>query len=131
MNEGKAGGAWIFWNIYNTYALALDYAGPVGGVVGGGWIGDPCVTTAFCGIGDKQTCATNYPEGLCTVPCDGSCPDQPDKPPAFCADFKDNGGFCLPICNPNAPACRKGYKCVRLKQRGSNGSQFVCTLDQP
>jgi hypothetical protein len=127
---GGEGGTWVFWNVYNQYALAMDYVGPVGGGAGGGWIGDACTTAASCGISDKQTCATNYPDGLCTVPCDGSCPNDPSRPEAFCADFKDNGGYCLVVCNLGAPSCRKGYKCVRLKQRGSNDSKAVCTLDQ-
>lgn len=129
VDEGGEGGAWVFWNIYNQYALAMDYVGPVGGGTGGGWIGDACDSVASCGISEQQTCATNYPDGLCTVPCDGSCPNDPSRPEAFCADFKDNGGYCLVVCNLGAPSCRKGYKCVRLKQRGSSDSKAVCTLE--
>lgn len=130
--EGEAGGTWILWNIYNAYALAMDYAGPVGGGLGGGWIGDRCESVTNCGIGDKQTCATNYPDGLCTVPCEGDCPSQPDRPEAFCADFQANGGFCLPVCNLGAPSCRPGYKCVTLKRRGAisgNDAKPVCALE--
>jgi hypothetical protein len=128
--EGSPGGAWLFWNVWNVYALGIDYAGPIGGAAGGGGIGDPCVSAAGCGVEGGQ-CAKNYPGGLCTVACNGDCPSQPDKPEAFCADFKANGGFCLPICNQNASACREGYTCSRLKRFGAidtGDSRFVCAL---
>ena len=128
--EGKAGGAWLFWNVWNVYATGIDYAGPIGGPGAGGWIGDRCGSAAGCGF-EGATCATNYPGGLCTVACKGDCPSQPDKPESFCADFKTNGGFCLQVCNPGAPACREGYVCSRLKRFGAvdNGdSKYVCTL---
>lgn len=130
--EGAAGGAWLFWNVWNLYAGAIDYAGPIGGPSGGAWIGDQCISAAGCGF-EKATCATNYPGGLCTVSCKGDCPSQPDKPESFCADFKTNGGFCLRVCNPNAPACRDGYMCSRLKRFGAadtGDSKFVCTRPQ-
>jgi hypothetical protein len=128
--DGEAGGTWVFWNVWNVYATAIDYAGPIGGANGGGWIGDRCASATGCGF-ERATCATNYPGGLCTTACTGDCPGQPDKPESFCADFKTNGGFCLTICNPGAPACREGYKCLRLKRLGAvdvNDSKYVCTL---
>jgi hypothetical protein len=128
--EGSAGGTWLFWNLWNIYAQTLDYYGPIGGAGGAGWIGDKCGLDSSCGF-EAATCATNYPEGLCTVPCKGDCPSEPDKPEAFCADFKANGGFCLAVCNPGASACREGYQCVRLKRLGATDaadSKFVCTL---
>jgi hypothetical protein len=124
------GGSWLFWNLWNVYAAGIDYAGPIGGGGTGGWIGDPCTSTAGCGV-EGATCATNYPGGLCTVPCKGDCPSQPDKPESFCADFKTNGGFCLAVCNPGASACRDGYTCARLRRFGATAdtdSKFVCTL---
>ncbi len=128
--EGGQGGSWLFWNVWNEYAAGIDYAGPIGGAMGGGWIGDSCMATPECGV-EGATCATNYPGGLCTVPCKGDCPSQPDKPESFCADFKANGGFCLAVCNPGAPACRNGFTCARLKRFGATDttdSKFVCTL---
>lgn len=127
--EGKPGGAWLFWNVWNVYAAGIDYAGPIGGVGGGGWIGDPCSSAARCGI-EGSVCATNYPGGLCTVPCTGDCPAQEGMPEAFCADFKASGGFCLTVCNQNASACREGYACTRNKRFGAINdadSRFVCT----
>lgn len=111
--EGKAGGNWLFWNIWQLYALKSDYAGPIGAPVGGAWIGEACDADGTCGF-EGGTCATNYPAGLCTASCTGDCPQEPDKPLTFCADFKTQGGFCFAICNPGAPACRTGYKCQLL-----------------
>lgn len=130
--EGEAGGSWFFWNVFNVYAGGIDYAGPIGGGIGGGWIGAACESSAGCGIGEGATCATNYPEGLCTIACKGDCPSEPDRPEAFCADFKANGGYCLAVCNPGAPNCRPGYKCIRLKRFGAvdiADSKHVCTLE--
>ena len=129
--EGSAGGTWFFWNLFRVYAVGADYSGPIGGADGGGWIGDKCTTAASCGI-EGAICATGeYPEGLCTVKCKGDCPSQSDKPESFCADFKDNGGYCLPVCNLTAPSCRPGYKCSTTKRFGSTSAadaKPVCSL---
>jgi hypothetical protein len=124
VNEGEGGGTWIFWNIWNLYAPKLDYGGPVGSVEGR-WIGEPCVVANVCGVQDA-ICATNYPDGLCTVPCTGQCPAEPSKPETFCAKFPD-GGYCFLVCNPAAPSCRKGYKCLRVAGVGSGDSRHVCS----
>ncbi|MBX3190302.1 MAG: hypothetical protein KF819_25105 [Labilithrix sp.] len=129
--EGEAGGTWLIWNLWNVYAGGIDYAGPISGAIGGGWIGDPCQSSAGCGI-ESGSCAVDYPGGLCTVACQGDCPAQPDRPESFCADFKTSGGFCLQVCNPGASACREGYKCIRLKRFGAidaSDSKHVCSLD--
>ncbi|MBX3205897.1 MAG: hypothetical protein KF764_12560 [Labilithrix sp.] len=123
--EGKAGGTWIFWNVWNHYTVALDYVGPIG-FADGRWIGEACQTAAMCSGVDGAICADNYPDGLCTVSCNGQCPTQPSKPESFCARFP-GGGYCLPICNPAAPACRDGYKCVRVAGVGSGDARHVCS----
>jgi hypothetical protein len=123
-----AGGTWLFWNVWNRYAKAIGYSSPSGGAVADGWIGDQCVSSSACGY-EGAACATNYPDGLCTLPCKGDCPTDTNKAEAFCADFKALGGFCLPVCNPGASACRKGYECVRLPRFGAKNtadSKFVC-----
>jgi hypothetical protein len=123
--EGREGGTWIFWNVWNHYAVTLDYFGPIG-IADGRWIGEPCETGAMCSAVEGAICADNYPGGLCTVGCTGQCPSQPSKPETFCARFPD-GGYCLPICNPAAPTCRAGYKCVRVAGVGSGDSKHVCS----
>jgi hypothetical protein len=64
---------------------------------------------------------------LCTATCTGQCPTDPAHTPAFCADFQGQGGYCLPVCNPSASACRSGYTCQSVAQFGSSTtSQYVC-----
>ena len=123
--EGQPGGTWIFWNVWNLYALAIDYFGPIG-LTDGRWIGEPCQTAAMCSAVDGAICADNYPEGLCTVACTGQCPTEPSRPESFCAKFPD-GGYCLPVCNPQAPTCRTGYRCVRVAGVGADDSKHVCS----
>lgn len=127
VNEGQAGGTWIFWNIWNLYTPKLEYSGPVGSVAGR-WIGEPCAVAEVCGGVKDAICATNYPDGLCTVACTGQCPSDPSKPETFCAKFPD-GGYCFPVCNLAAPACRKGYTCKRVAGLGSGDSKPVCSPD--
>jgi len=117
VGQGKTGN-WLFWNIWQKYATALDYQAPIGG--GGqpsAWIGDACASDPLCdypgGICIRDDRA---PGGLCTFDCSKQdCPNDPDHPLSFCANFNSgttSTGRCLIVCNPNAPACRQGYKCV-------------------
>ena len=125
VNEGEGGGTYVFWNVLNLYAPKLTYGGAAGSV-DGRWIGEPCATDGQCGV-ENGICATNYPDGLCTVECNGSCPTAPSRPETFCAKFRD-GGFCFPRCNPNASgACRDGYECVRVTGFGTESSEHVCS----
>jgi hypothetical protein len=112
---GQAGGNWLFWNIWQNYAGAIGYAGPVGTMPGGAWIGDPCTAGAMCGY-EGGACATNYPDGLCTAECTGSCPQENGEALAFCASY-NSAGYCLPVCNTSVPAsCRTGYSCKSVEQ---------------
>lgn len=125
--QGKEGGTWLLWNLWNLYASTISYSGPIGGASGGG-IGDACVSDGSCGF-EGATCAKNYPGGLCTVECTGDCPSDPSRTQAYCVAF-DDGGFCFPVCNPGAAACREGYTCQRLARYGSDTeSEFVCFRD--
>jgi hypothetical protein len=126
----EAGGTWLFWNVWNLYAVKMDYVGPLGGAGAGQWIGGPCVAPESCGF-DNPICATNYPGGMCTTACDGSCPSAADRDEAFCADFEAEGGFCLQVCNPGAPECRPGYKCLSVARYNgtASDSKHVCYPD--
>ncbi len=131
---GQAGGNWLFWNLWQKYARALGYTGPSTG--GAGWIGDACssasaspsASASTCSYnGTVGTCATQFPGGLCTLACTGSCPSATGKAQTFCADFGAQGGFCLAVCNPADPQCRGGYTCESVKQVGdTTTSQYVC-----
>jgi hypothetical protein len=123
---GKAGGTWLFWNLWKKYAAALKYAGGGGSAPSTSSIGDACTVSGNCAF-TGGVCATNYPGGLCTATCTGQCPTDAAHTPAFCADFQGQGGYCLPICNPNASACRSGYTCQSVAQFGSTTTaQYVC-----
>jgi hypothetical protein len=126
---GKAGGNWLFWNLWQKYAAAIGYGGPADGGTGPtAWIGDACLGSGVCRYdGTKGTCATQFPGGLCTLACSQSCPSRPAQAQTFCADFGQQGGFCLAVCNPNVPQCRTGYTCESVKQYGdATTSQYVC-----
>lgn len=127
VGEGKPGGAWIFWNVWQIYAFEIDYYGPLDGAPIDGWIGDPCISDATCGF-EGATCAVDYPDGLCSIECDGTCPSNPDRPESYCVGFPE-GGFCFQVCNPSASACRENYRCVRLARFNGGGpsdSEYVC-----
>jgi hypothetical protein len=121
----KSGGSWLFWNLWQKYALALNYFGGTGSNAGA-WIGDACQSDPSC-VAPSAICVTNYPGGLCTASCTSACPSDTAHGPSFCADFPGQGGFCLAVCNPGAPACRSGYACTKVAKYGDKTqSQFVC-----
>ncbi len=124
---GKSGN-WLFWNIWQLYAIALQYAGPIG-PTGGAFVGDPCRADPNCGF-PGGICATNFPGGLCTASCTGDCTMLGGGPDAFCASFQQ-AGYCLPVCNPTVMAsCRDGYSCKKVLKFGSTTeSQNVCVVN--
>ena len=121
-------GNWLFWNIWQLYAIALQYAGPIG-PAGGSFVGDPCKADPSCSY-PGGICATNYPGGLCTASCTGDCSMLGTGPQAFCASFQQ-AGYCLPVCNPSvAASCRDGYSCKKVLRFGSTTeSQDVCVAN--
>lgn len=128
VDVGKAGGNWLFWNLWQAYAGALGYSPPSGPTGPTAWIGDACTGSGVCEYaGASGTCATQFPGGLCTLACNGSCPSSPSEAQTFCADFGTQGGFCLAVCNPADPQCRGGYTCQSVAQYGASGTtQAVC-----
>src|SRR5262249_46307568 len=102
-----------------NYATALDYQPPIGGgpTSPTAWVGAPCTADALCDY-PGGLCITDArtPDGLCTFDCTTQeCPNDADHPQTFCANFQNGPtvtGRCLLVCNPNAPACRQGYKCI-------------------
>jgi hypothetical protein len=123
----QAGGNWLFWNLWRKYAAFVGYGGAKGAPQGA-WIGDACTASGACVYGGTAgTCATQFPGGLCTLTCTGSCPTAMGQAQTFCADFGSQGGFCLAVCNPADPQCRTGYGCKSVAQTGNAGtSQYVC-----
>jgi hypothetical protein len=121
-----SGGNWLFFNVWQNYAGFVSYTGPIGPATGSAYVGDACKSDAVCGF-PNALCATNYPGGMCTAPCNNDCPTDPGRPAVFCADFQQSG-YCLLVCDPNMPgACRDGYACKSLGQLGAPmTTQFVC-----
>ena len=117
-------GASLFWNIFSNYAYALGYFGPPDPAIAGAWIGDACTKDGNCGY-ENAVCAENYPDGMCTLACAGTCPAAPGKAEAFCASF-GTVGFCIKLCNELAPSCRTGYACRKVKTFGASSSQSGC-----
>ncbi len=132
VGEGSKGN-WLFWNIWQNYALFLQYDGPIGPPSGqGSWIGDGCASDATC-VAPGSFCATNFPGGMCTAACTADdCPADPDKPQSFCAEFGSNkGGYCLPVCNPGVPGtCRAGYDCKPVFVHGTQDTENACIKAQ-
>jgi hypothetical protein len=126
----KGGGNWLFWNLWQKYALELSYFGSFdNGSGAGAYIGDPCKGEASCPY-PGGTCVANYPGGLCTASCTAECPPSVSGGSAFCADFPGQGGFCLAVCNSDAPVCRAGYSCKRVARFGASGTtESVCSPD--
>jgi hypothetical protein len=127
---GQAGGNWLFWNLWRKYASFAGYGGAKGAPLTS-WIGDACIATSACVYaGTAGTCATQFPGGLCTLSCTGSCPTAMGEAQTFCADFGSQGGFCLAVCNQADPQCRTGYGCKSVAQAGNGStSQYVCFPD--
>lgn len=115
----RKSGNHLFFNIWQNYAFAMDYTGPLLPDTGGSWIGGPCQADPMCAAPDSF-CALNFPGGMCTSACAGDCPREPGRPESFCADFGDElGGYCLQICNSGVPgSCRDGYECAPVYRFG-------------
>jgi hypothetical protein len=124
---GQGGGTWLFWNLWTKYAAALNYAGGGNVATATASIGDACTVSGNCDF-KGGVCATNYPGGMCTLACTSTCPTDASGTATFCASFPGSGGYCLPLCNPSASACRSGYTCEKLAQDGNaaNG-QYACS----
>jgi hypothetical protein len=124
VGQGKSDN-WLVWNLWELYTTFLSYIPPVDPAGDAtAEVGDPCRQASDCAFGNPL-CETEYPGGLCTTTCSGSC----EGIGAFCADFQKSG-YCLAVCNPTDPAsCRAGYSCILTQQYMSSGpiaSNNVC-----
>jgi len=128
------GGTWAFWNIYQRYLLTGALSGFEAGLgeESSGTdmqVGEGCAQASECFSGPDTICASGYPGGLCTAPCDRSkkCPES-----GVCALFADGAkdGFCFRRCNPSGADCRQDYVCRSVKvlsdADASSATDFAC-----
>jgi hypothetical protein len=82
------------------------------------WIGGSCSGSEACG---GTSCDTGAPGGLCTLPCNGTCPDTAGRAVTMCGVFGDSeAGRCVNRCSSSSE-CREGYECVPTERFGQPG----------
>ena len=114
--QGKTGGNWLLWNLYQKYSQFIGYPGSTTQA----WIGDPCCGSNDCAYAGGQ-CAVNVPDGMCTASCTTTCPTTPGRG-AVCANLSGQG-FCLFDCSMNT--CRQGYVCQTVALM-AGGTGLAC-----
>lgn len=130
------GGNWLFWNVYHRFARQLLLNKPNHRFIGG-----PCETDADC-MFEEGRCAFKSVEnseslGVCTKPCDRTCPDrqQPHTSITFCMDNPD-GGLCMAHCDDrlfsSTDGCGLGLTCIQASRpNDSTRTQDVCAPADP
>lgn len=105
-----------------------------------GWIGSPCLEHLDCQY-EGGFCIGDYPQGMCTLPCDLYCPDRDEFPMTFCTTIEEVPGLdpslegaCLSRCDYGIypkNGCRAGYGCV-LSHRANapHVERYVCLPGQ-
>ncbi len=94
----RRGGNWLVWNITQRYLAHIPTDSG-----SNSWVGDACSQDADCDFSDKGTpgfCFTftdnGAATGICTVPCEGLCPDRNGEPFTFCVRSDTEGvGICV------------------------------------
>ena len=114
-----------------------DMVLPPDPMVNSGWIGGPCTTDGDCAY-DGGYCLTDtqgFPRGMCTLDCDGLCPDQDGMPVTFCASDVVSDGACVQRCDSTffgGSGCRPGYRCESRDRFGEPPSnRGVCVPGTP
>lgn len=87
-------GAWLTWQITKKYLDHLTTQNP-GSTQETPWVGDLCESSDECS--SSGSCFAAQGGGMCTLGCDGTCPDRPGKATTFCVSL-DGGqtGSCVP-----------------------------------
>ncbi|MEW5849882.1 MAG: extensin family protein [Myxococcota bacterium] len=113
-----------------------DLGTPV--VINAGWIGGPCVSDAECTFegGFCLLPVQGYPEGLCTMRCNGSCPDRRGDlfSDTMCVanPQQPTDGICMSRCalHLTPTGCRDGYVCTTTsRHRAPATERLVCMPD--
>jgi len=101
-----------------------------------GWIGAACETEADCKY-DDATCLSGFPAGMCSMPCEVTCPDPADDAHAgtFCIEDTATAGegICVARCAFDwfgEAGCRDGMACRWRERIGQSWVvQDVCVAD--
>lgn len=96
-----------------------------------GWVGDRCFLDGDCADGTSCEGAAGATPGVCTMPCERYCPDQPGWADTFCVNDPalGAGAHCARQCTPasNASECPADHDCVPLARNGDPGTvRNVC-----
>lgn len=89
-----------------------------------GWIGGACDVDAACG--GETNCTVEVAGGICSQPCESTCPDVVGRPTTFCVDLGADEGRCVLQCDSSAE-CRPGWTCEeRPRMNDASRSAKVC-----
>jgi hypothetical protein len=109
---------------------------PDASVPGQSWIGSACASAGDCDYPSAQCLLDDFPGGMCSLSCDGLCPDSDDPaaPTTFCTErpASPQEGACVSRCDWGAfgkAGCRSGYVC-RWRERFGQAS-VVCDVCVP
>lgn len=100
-----------------------------------GWVGDRCFADTDCHDGTTCRGTTAATPGLCSMPCERFCTDQPGWADTFCASVPafGVGGSCMRQCTPssNASECAANTACVATPRNGNAAVVKHVCLPQP
>lgn len=95
-----------------------------------GWVGDRCRADTDCKNGTTCKGATSELPGLCTMPCERYCADQPGVADTVCTSVAGfgAGGSCMRQCTPSsfASECPAQTTCKKVLRFGTNIARFAC-----
>lgn len=106
-----------------------------------GFIGSPCASDADCPY-DGGLCLDAPPGGVCSLPCDSTCPDADGFPVTFCVDADllgdprlSGGGACVSRCDLGhypSEGCRDAYGCsVEARFGEPETERYACLPGRP
>lgn len=117
-------------------ALACPHEPPPVVVPNEGFIGGACSDAAACTAlePDALCLLDGYPGGLCSLPCERTCPDlEGDNAGTFCVEDSPGAatGHCHSKCDTELfpgpdGGCREGYACHQASRPNAAGTAFVC-----
>lgn len=100
-----------------------------------GWVGDHCRASTDCKSGTTCLGATATRPGVCSMPCNRFCADQPGYADTFCAAVPAlaPGGSCLRQCTPasNGAECPSDMICGSAPRSGLPAAVKSVCLPRP